>query len=351
MSTEIKCPLYRLNSISKSSGEFNIVPSGTNYGDYLYWDGTQWKTDSNTIHLGANAGKRNQGKFAIALGQAAGTNYQSTNAVAIGNSAGAQYQGLNAIAIGQDAGYDTQGHYSIAIGQYAGYAIQGQNAIAIGQYTGYTNQGENAIAIGENVGQYNQGKNAIAIGQNVGLLNQGENAIAIGQSVGANNQGACAIAIGQNIGDNQASESIILNASSNPTPLTAGTYGFFVNPIRGPIAASNVLSYDVNTNEVFYNGSSKRFKYDIFDLHENTSNIYKLKPREFKYNLNDERDIGFIAEEADSCDSWFAYKDQDGTPEGIQWNIITTYLIEEMKQMKKDIDAFEIELNIIKQTK
>jgi hypothetical protein len=351
MSIPIKCPLYRLNTISKSGGDFNVVPTGTNFGDYLYWDGTQWKTDSNTIHLGANAGKRNQGKFAVALGQAAGTNYQSTNAVAIGYNAGDQSQGYAAIAIGNSSGVNYQGVNAIAIGQYAGYDTQGNNAIAIGQYAGSQVQGQNAIAIGQNVGGYNQGKNAIAIGQNVGLLNQGENAIAIGQSVGANYQGSYAIAIGQNIGDNQAAESIILNASSDPTPLTANTYGFFVKPIRGPFAASNVLSYDVNTNEIFYNGSSKRFKYDIFDLHEDTSNIYKLQPREFKYNLNDERDIGLIAEEADSCDSWFAYKDQEGTPEGIQWNIITTYLIAEMKQMKKDIETFEMEINIIKQTK
>jgi hypothetical protein len=347
MSTSNKCPYYRLNSTSKGGGDFNTIPEGRNYGDYLYWDGAQWMVGSNTIHLGANAGKPVQGAYAIAIGQEAGNRNQHTYGIAIGYNAGSQVQQPNAIAIGEIAGYQTQGQYAIAIGQSAGYNTQGQNAIAIGQSSGYQTQGQNAISLGQNAGSIAQSANAIAIGQNAGAINQNQNSIAIGQNVGTNTQGQNSIAIGQNAGETgQSANSIILNASA--TSLNAPNTGLFINPIRGPFATSNVLSYNLTTNEIVYNGSSRRYKYDIKDLNENTENLYKLVPREFKYNLNHEKDVGLIAEEAQSCDPLFAYTDPDGNPEGIQWNTITTYLIAEMKKLKEDMVIFEKEIETIK---
>jgi len=344
----LKCPYYRLNSTSKGGGDFNTIPEGRNYGDYLYWDGSQWMVGSNTIHLGANAGKPVQGAYAIALGQEAGTRGQGAYGIAIGYNAGSQTQQPNAIAIGQEAGYQTQGSHAIAIGQFAGYDIQGQNAIAIGQSAGSTAQKQNAISLGQNAGSISQSTNAIAIGLDAGYQTQGQNAIAIGQNVGTNTQGQNSIAIGQNAGETgQSPNSIILNASA--TSLPALNTGLFINPIRGPFATSNVLSYNLTTHEVVYNGSSKRYKYDIEDLTENTENLYKLVPREFKYKLNNEKDVGLIAEEAQSCDPLFAYTDSQGNPEGIQWNTITTYLIAEMKKLKEDLVIFEKEINALKQ--
>lgn len=343
-----KCPYYRLNSTSKGGGDFNTIPEGKNYGDYLYWDGSQWMAGSNTIHLGANAGKPVQGAYAIAIGQEAGNRGQSTYGIAVGYNAGSQTQQPNAIAIGEYAGYQTQGQHAIAIGPYAGYNMQSPYAIAIGQSAGYDTQSQNAISLGQNAGYLTQSTNAIAIGQSAGYQTQGSNSIAIGQNVGTDTQGNNAIAIGQNAGETyQSSNSIILNASA--TSLNASTTGLFINPIRGPFATSNVLSYNLTTNEIVYNGSSKRYKYDIKDLNENTENLYKLVPREFKYKLNDEKDVGLIAEEAQSCDPLFAYTDPDGNPEGIQWNTITTYLIAEMKKIKEDMERFEKELVALKE--
>lgn len=343
-----KCPYYRLNSTSKGGGDFNTVPEGRNYGDYLFWDGAQWMVGSNKVHLGANAGRPVQGSYAVAVGQEAGTNGQKEYAIAIGYNAGSQLQSASAISIGQEAGRYQQQAGAIAIGQQSGYSMQQTSAIAIGQQSGYNEQGTNAISLGQSSGYDNQGQNAIAIGQNAGVTYQGQNAIAIGQNVGSVHQGQNAIAIGQNAGTTyQSNNSIILNASSSVT-VNAGNTGLFINPIRGPFATANVLSYDLSTKEVVYNGSSQRYKHDIKPLGENTENIYKLQPRKFKYNQNGEEDIGLIAEEANECDPWFAYKDQDGIPEGIQWNTITTYMIAEMKKIRDDIIRFEEEIVEIK---
>ena len=349
MPDPLKCPYYRLNSTSKGGGNFNTIPEGKNYGDYLYWDGAQWMVGSNSVHLGANAGRLIQGSYAIAVGQEAGTNGQKANAIAIGYKAGAELQNPNAISIGQEAGYNGQGSHAIAIGYQAGYTVQGNNAVAIGTQAGSIHQGANSIALGKYCGNNTQGQNAVAIGQNAGVFWQRDNAIAIGQNVGIFDQGYNSIAIGQNAGQTgQTPESIILNVGN--TGIEASTYGLFINPIRGPFATANVLSYNLTTKEIVYNGSSQRYKYDIEPLRENTENLYKLEPKQFRYNENGEMDIGLIAEEANECDPWFSYRDPDGNPEGILWNSITTYMIAEMKKMKDEITRFEREIQEIKES-
>lgn len=335
-----RCPLFKLASISKSSGsELAPIPSGVNYGDYLYWSQGSWQVGSNRISLGAFAGSQGQNPYGVAVGAYAGQYFQSQYAIALGALAGNNMQQTNAIAIGENSGHNYQQANAIAIGPDAGHESQQSNAIAIGDYAGYTQQQAYAIAIGTNAGANNQQQSAIAIGTNAAMDTQGEYAIAIGQNVAPLNQGQNSIAIGQNIGQGvtgQANNSIVLNSSA--TNLDAGTTGFFVNPIRGPYSSTNVLSYNTATNEIYFNGSSRRFKHNIAPLQEDTSMIYKLVPREFDYNLNGEHDIGFIAEEANDVHPMFAYKDKDGIPEGIQWNTITTCLIAEIRKLKEEMD-------------
>jgi hypothetical protein len=336
-----RCPVFILNSTSKSPDGASLTKpdDGTIYGSYLYWDGAKWKNEASAVHLGANAGGPLQGSNGIAIGSSAGIS-QGSSAVAIGANAGYNNQGSIAVAIGANAGYNNQGSRAIAIGSNAGQNMQSVNAIAIGTYAGQITQSVNAIAIGSNAGNNLQGSNSISIGANAGLDYQGINCIAIGSSAGEYDQGNNAIAIGNHAGaTSQAPNSIILNASSSA--LDATTTGFFVSSIQGPRSSSNVLSYDTTTCEVYYNGSSERYKYDIQNLSTDTSVVYNLQPRSFKYTMTDEPDVGLIAEEAYKCDPSFAYLDKDQLPEGIQWNVITTYLIAEFKKLKAELDELE----------
>ena len=337
-----RCPVFTLNSTSKSPDGVSLSTpeKGTIYGSYLYWDGAKWANEERTVHLGSYAGQNYQGAGAVAIGLNAGYDTQSVYAVAVGSNAGYSFQGQSAVAIGTNAGYKTQSSNAVAIGAFAGQNMQSNNAIAVGVNAGQTSQSVNAIAIGVNAGNYTQGANSIAMGANAGLDYQGINCIAIGSSAGGYNQGNNAIAIGNHAGaTSQAPNSIILNASS--TTLDATTTGLFVSSIQGPRSSSNVLSYDTTTCEVYYNGSSERYKYDIKDLSTDTSVVYNLQPRSFKYTISDEPDIGLIAEEAYKCDPSFAYLDKDQIPEGIQWNVITTYLIAEFKKLKTELGELE----------
>lgn len=201
------------------AGTFGVT--GTNYGDYVYYDGASWTVGSTIISIGAGAGQISQGAAAIALGQNAGNNTQSASAVAIGDSAGRTNQGLGALAFGGGAGYDNQGAQATAVGNGAGNQSQGAGALAFGNNAGFSNQGANSVAIGSGAGSNAQGINAIAIGNGAG-------------------------------NDFQTSNSIVFNASG--APLTASTIGLYIDPIRHVEPANQFgLFHDVTTKEVIYN--------------------------------------------------------------------------------------------------
>ncbi len=73
-----------------------IVPSGSCFGDYLYWNNvtSTWNIGSSNISLGCGSGQTNQGTNAVAIGYQAGQNGQSSNSIVI-NASGTVLQGSN----------------------------------------------------------------------------------------------------------------------------------------------------------------------------------------------------------------------------------------------------------------
>ncbi len=210
---------------------------------------------TNSIAIGYQAGKKNQGNSSIAVGEGAGNNQQVAS-IAIGLNAAntGAIQGSGAVAIGELAGYSGQGATSVAIGQNCGRTSQGAKSVAIGVDSGRTNQGASSIAIGDTAAFPGQGGSAIAIGQLAGgSAAQGTGAIAIGAGAGRGivlSQGSNAIAIGTNAGSTIAnSNSIILNAMGSDLPATAA--GFFVDPIRN-ITHPSTLFYDTTNKEITF---------------------------------------------------------------------------------------------------
>lgn len=111
------------------------------------------------------------------------------------------------------------------------------NPIALGQFSGQFSQGTASVALGQNAGQYSQGSGSVAIGYHAGQTGQGLNSVAVGAFAGYSGQ---------------APNSIVLNASGNN--FTAGTTGFFVNPVRivatSGLTAFNPMYFNVFTNEI-----------------------------------------------------------------------------------------------------
>jgi hypothetical protein len=332
-----RCPVFLLEvALSTGGNATSITVKGSNWGDYFIYDNInkKWMSFSNRIIIGDHSSSTIS-STSMGIGARAGYAEQSATATAIGQGAGNANQGDDSVAIGQSAGIVSQ--RGTVVGVKAGQIDQLPDAVAIGVFAG--NVAQKGIAIGANAGQYSQQTGAIAIGVNAGKYSQQTGAIAIGTNAGQTNQDSNSIAIGYNTSSSHSYQHIVIDASYS-TPINAGATGVFIRPVRGPIEGSNLLSWDTETKEIFYNGSSQRYKYDIQDLPMSKSlllSINDLQPREFKYKLDNSPDIGLIAEEAYTCDNAFAYLDNTQIPEGIQWNAITVALVKELQQMKKRI--------------
>ena len=341
-----RCPLVLLEVPLPTGGNASNIPRGSHYGDYfVYSDVTKdWKIFSTRILLGVSHTSTDQTiddvnkfeKTSVGIGTLTGLINQDTLAIAIGSASGNLNQFTAAIAIGTSAGSLNQ--KGVAIGFNSGQRNQGTDSVAIGAYSGQNDQKTFAIALGFHAGQTNQGINSIAIGSNAGQINQGTNTVAIGTNMGQTNQATYTIMLGQNI---QSSNYRYVAINADETNILVPTNnGLFVRPIAGPKLGTNLLSWDTGTNEIFYNGSSQRFKYDIRD-YTDAGSVCHLEPREFKYKINGESDIGMIAEEVFQHNKGFAYLDESKRPEGIQWNAITTSLLQEMKQLKQRIQRIK----------
>lgn len=79
-----------------------VLPSGTNYSNYLYWNTNtnsyQVETNS-TVHIGSNAGTFTQGIGSIAIGNNAGTTGLGNYAISIGSNASNNNQSSNSIVL------------------------------------------------------------------------------------------------------------------------------------------------------------------------------------------------------------------------------------------------------------
>jgi len=126
-----------------ATGPVGPTPTGTNWGDYLYWNNQNipaaWAVGDHNITIGQNAGQTSQGTNAIALGFNAGNSGQGTNAIAIGNSAGFTNQGSGAIAIGYYAGQTNQAVNSIVINASgSGFSAATQSSFYVAPIRNYT---------------------------------------------------------------------------------------------------------------------------------------------------------------------------------------------------------------------
>ncbi len=215
---ELKCPI--ISNAAGGGGGGTIIPDGTNYSDYLFWDPTtsSWQVGQDSVHEGTNAGLGQVGNTAknVAIGYQAsgGTQGNPERNIAVGFSAGYQDTDDDTVLIGTEAGAKRVGVGSIAIGYHALYGGNGgeNKSVAIGWLAGQKQQ-NNAIAVGTGSGYGgpngapdSQGENCIAIGYHTSydeLADAGgvsptalPNQIVIGTEAGYNGIGERGVAIG-----------------------------------------------------------------------------------------------------------------------------------------------------------
>ncbi len=203
--------LYFWNGNGWMSGGSSL-PTGTSYGDYLYWNGTGgYIVGSEKINLGAHSGKYSQGNNSVAVGFYAGNTNQGVNSVSIGTNSGLNTQGNYSVSVGYNCGSNNQSDLSIAIGSNSASNFQGINSISIGSSAGTNNQGNNSISLGYNSANTNQGVNSVSIGTYSGNNQQGDYSIAIGRNAATSIQGVDSVSIGSFAGNtSQGNDSVAI---------------------------------------------------------------------------------------------------------------------------------------------
>jgi hypothetical protein len=98
------------------------------------------------------------------------------------------------------------------------------------------------------------------------------------------------------------------------------------------------MYYDTTNFELTYATSSIKYKKNITDLKQDTSKILNVRAREYDRKDDNKHYIGYIAEELDDIDNHFTWKNPEGSPEGIDWNNLLLYSIEEVKKLKKELN-------------
>ena len=194
--------------IVSTTGAQSAIPAGTNWGDYLYWNGSSYAVGDSLITLGAFAGQFNAQTGSVSLGTQAGQGSAGTGSINIGYQAGLTGSGINSINIGTDAASAGSAPSSVNIGNGAGAAgsinlAQATGAVNLGWLAGFGGFAANTICIGELSGTSTGAPGAIAIGQ--GSFAGGPNSMAIGQA---------AVAGPQSVALGYASQAVTTGATS-----------------------------------------------------------------------------------------------------------------------------------------
>ena len=215
-------------------GGTGSLPPGTNFGDYIYWDGSQYVSGDSYVTIGGAAAS---GTYSVNIGYTAG-NSAGIGSIAIGGSAGINNSFLS-VSVGNNA--QASGTGSVCFG--ANTKCGGTGAISIGYHTISQNAiGNGSVSIGLNSAgggvTVPPSNNVISLGENAGFTQPGNNSINIGKNAGILNS-------------NSSANYTIINASGIEVDAQTGS-ALYINPIRtaNDPGANYALYYNTGTSEV-----------------------------------------------------------------------------------------------------
>ena len=241
----------------------------------------------------------------------------------------------NNTAVGTDAGFGlTTGTDNTIVGSGAGLAITtGISNTLFGFNAGaaITTGGQNTL-IGENAGQnLFSGNNNTIIGDNAGnILGIGSNNIYIGSNgpPGATSE-SNSIRIGNQMNATNPNGQNALYEWAADTPLTGSTIAALVmNITTGQIGIGTT--------------SSARYKEDIHDMADASSDLLRLRPVTFRYKKPDADgskpiDYGLIAEEVAEVYPGLVLRGPDGKIEIVQYQKLTPMLLNEFQKQHDEL--------------
>ncbi len=104
----------------------------------------------------------------------------------------------------------------------------------------------------------------------------------------------------------------------------------------------STLVYDPVTGGIYYQSSSARVKENIRPFVDNWQKVLSLEPKQFTYKESGHQSIGYIAEQLDSLGlTALVQYDQNGNPISINYQLLSVYVIELLKEYNQRIAELE----------
>ncbi len=289
-------------------GENNVLSIG---GEAFYGN----------LFVGPFAGSNDiteQGKWNTFLGNSSGLNTTTGTA----NTFTGYESGVNNLTGAGNSFY----------GAFAGSAnTMGTGNTFLGNDAGGVNTSGSANTfVGQQTGAYStEGYNNIFVGYNAGFYNS---------------TGSSDIYIG-NAGPQTGNESSTIRIGTQGTSLgqqstiyVAGVYGTAVSGVPVYVNANGQLGVQT---------SSQRFKQDIADMGDSTSQLMRLRPVTFVYkpeyaNGDGSMQYGLIAEEVAKIYPQLVAYDSDGNPYSVRYQYLSTMLLNEVQKQYRRAETEEV---------
>jgi len=277
---------------------------------------------NNCIALGLNATAT--GNVSTALGSSANASGNTSLAVGILTQA----NGNGSVAIG--GGSQANAFNAVALG--ASTVASGISSIALGD--GTTASGLNSIAMGTGT---SSSTNGIAIGEGVTVL--GDNGIALGTSATATGN-TSSIAIGN------GAQALFPNSIAIGTSVVTTSSGTFIGGIYNALVVGQSVTIK-SDGQLGTTVSARRFKENFRSLDNHSAQIYNLNPVKFDYKAEHggARDqFGLIADDVAKHLPEIVVHDKDGEIYSVQYHVLPTLLLNEMKHLAARVAQLEAAL-------
>lgn len=285
----------------------------------------------------------------------------------VGNLSGTNNIGQSNSFFGSGAGYEnTSGNFNSFFGNFAGTNNDGGNSNSFFGYNAglNNNTGGSNTFVGFNAGRQNQmGNNNSIYGWSAGNLNStGNDNTFVGSNAGSANtigNNNTVIGAGADLGANDLIYATALGAgavvSESDTTVIGreNNFGKVVIPsrlivtrtitfFRGSGGGSQPLcSLGVDTfpGAVVLSacGSSLRYKKDVENFTSGLDLVKRLRPVTFTWKSDNQRDLGFVAEEVAAEEPLMATYNEKGEVEGVKYDRISAALVNAVNEQQGEI--------------
>ena len=248
------------------------------------------------------------------------------------------------VFLGGAGNFSNSGQQNIGIGSNClGALAASYNNICLGLNVGENLTGSNNVGMGTDAftGAGSAALNVFLGGASLSNLSSGTDNVSIGSSSGTAYTGAESfnICLGDGV-TGVVGESNAMHLGDSGSITTAFMGGVFGVTITGSAMLMN------SGGQMGTVVSSEKYKDNIADLGDTSSEVMSLRPVSFTYKADADKIArsGLIAEEVAKIMPGLVVPGKDGSPESVMYHELPVLLLNEMKKMAARIDALESQI-------